>query len=52
MHRSTTFVPVTVDPSAPNAGLRLKHAKLHAEEADLLRNTMEAARALLQPLDR
>ena len=50
--RSMSFVPVTVDPSAPNAGVRLKHAKAHAEEADLLRCTFEAARALLQPQDR
>ena len=45
-------MPVTVDPSAPNAGVRLKYAKAHAEEADLLRCTLEAARALLQPQDR
>ena len=50
--RSMSFVPVTVDPSAPNAGVRLKYAKAHAEEADLLRCTLEAARALLQPQDR
>ena len=46
------FVPVAVDPSAPNAGQRLQHAEAHAAEARQLQCTLEAARALFkQTLD-
>ena len=45
-------MPVTVDPSAPNAGLRLQHAQAHAAEARLLQCSLEVARALCtQTLD-
>ena len=40
------FVPVRVDPAAPNAGLRLQHALAHADEAGLLQCGMEVARTL------
>ena len=49
--RAMAFVPVTVDPAAPNAGLRLQHALAHAKEARLLQCAIEVAKTLctLQP---